>query len=66
MAHSYTDGEAIRMIATPAQTGIVHRCNPLGVTKGVIVEWNAGPTYDEGYKMAYFGDNFDALEPYTP
>jgi len=53
------------MIATPAQTGTVHRYRPLAVNKGVVVEWSAGPMYDAGYMMAYFGPNFDLLEPYT-
>ena len=66
MSHVYNDGDPIRMVATPAQTGVVHRCNPLGVQKGVIVVWNAGPMYEEGYQMAYFGSNFELLEPYTP
>ena len=66
MAHVYEDNDPIRITATPSQTGTVHRCNPLGITKGVVVTWNAGPTYDADYKMAYFGDNFDLLEPYTP
>lgn len=63
---SYSVGDPIRITATPAQTGVVHRCNPLGIVKGVVVEWNDGPTYSAGYMMAYFGDNFDALESYTP
>ena len=62
----YADGDPIRMIATPAQTGTVRRCNPLGIYKAVVVDWFAGPMYSEGYCMAYFGDNFDLLEPYTP
>lgn len=63
---SHQLGDPIRVIATPSQTGIVHRCNPLGVVKSIVVRWNAGPTYDEGFVMAYFGDNFDLLEGYTP
>lgn len=63
---SYSDGDPIRIIATPTQTGIVHRCNPLKVTKGIVVRWNDGPMYSDGYLMAYFGDNYDNLEPYTP
>lgn len=66
MSYPYTDGQHIRMIATPAQTGVVHRCHPLAVEKGVVVDWNAGPMYEAGYMMAYFGANFDMLEPYTP
>lgn len=66
MAHMYADGDPIRMIATPTQEGIVERCNPLGIYKGIAVLWSAGPLYSEGYMMAYFGANFDLLEPYTP
>ena len=66
MAQVYEIGDPIRITANPTQTGIVHRCNPLGVEKGVVVEWYGGPVYSAGLMMAYFGVNFDNLEPYTP
>lgn len=66
MSHVYEVGDPIRILANPTQTGIVHRCHPLGIEKGIVVRWNSGPEYSEGEKIAYFGDNFDLLEGYTP
>lgn len=63
---SHQVGDPVRVIATPSQTGVVHRCNPLAIVKAVVIEWNDGPTYSAGEMMGYFGDNFDLLEGYTP
>lgn len=63
---SFALEDPVRMISQTSQTGSVYRCNPLGVIKGIIILWSAGPLYSEGEMVGYFGPNYDLLEGYTP
>lgn len=57
-------GNNVRYISTPLQTGVVYRLNPLGVEEAIVVMWHAGPMFEEGRQVAYFGDSLTMLETY--
>lgn len=59
-------GDHVKLVQTPAQTGVVLRINVLGSPEGVVVQWNAGPIYSDGQKIAYFGPETSKIEVYTP
>lgn len=55
-------GDNIRIVDTPAQTGIVSRIHVLGSREGIVVTWNAGPLYSANKKIAYFGAELMKLQ----
>ena len=58
----YQIGDSVCLSAAPTQHGTVYRLNPLGVQNAVAVVWNAGPTFSQGKKYAYFGNKLSDIE----
>ena len=53
---TFEKGDAVRYIATPAQTGTVSRLKPLKVQDSMVITWDQGPMYTAGEKTALFGE----------
>ena len=49
-------GDTVRLVATPAQTGVITRNNSLK-THSHVIRMNAGPLYPDGYTCAFYGNS---------
>lgn len=59
---SFNVGDSVKLVENTSQIGTVIRTNLLGVSNSVVVEWNEGPLFSAGTKVAYFGNNISKIE----
>ena len=62
----YNIGDNVRLVATPAQVGVVLRISPLKVTNSIVLIWDAGPIYSQDKMMAYFCNDLDTKIELVP
>jgi len=61
-AMDFAVGDEVCLAINSSQHGYVVRLNPLGVAKGLVVKWLAGPVYTLGKMTALFGEDINKVE----
>ena len=59
---SFNKNDDVRLVDNPTQTGCVCRVNIIGISNSIVVKWNSGPIYEQGYMVAYFSDELNNIE----